>query len=260
MPVVVLPGGPGFDHLYLRPGLDPLAGHARIVYVDLRNTGRSEHGPLEEWTLEQAADDVAALCAAEAIESPVVFGHSAGGFVALHLALRHPALLRGLILCETSPTFAPVPDDHPPPSLRERAGPEAADVAARMFAGDVSPETLMGFARLAAPYYSGPAHMDVPPQLFGAGEINHELTQYFFGALASRYDLRARLGEISVPALVTIGAWDWVIPAAKGRVIAGGIRGARLVEFPESGHFPFSEEPELFQGAVREYLAALPRT
>ena len=61
LPIVVLPGGPGFSHGYLRPGLDPLADVALIVYVDLRNTGRSEHGPIEECTLEQMADDVAAL-------------------------------------------------------------------------------------------------------------------------------------------------------------------------------------------------------
>jgi pimeloyl-ACP methyl ester carboxylesterase len=55
-PFVVIPGGPGFDHAHLRPGLDPLAGDARLVYVDLRNTGASEHGPLESWTLEQSLE------------------------------------------------------------------------------------------------------------------------------------------------------------------------------------------------------------
>jgi proline iminopeptidase len=141
---VALPGGPGFSHGYLRPGLDPLADVARVVYIDLRNTGRSEHGPIEECTLEQMADDVAAL----GFERSVVFGHSAGGFVALHLALRHPELVAGLILANTSPTFAPIPDDDPPPSLLERAGPEAAEVAGRLFGGDGSPGTLMAFARL----------------------------------------------------------------------------------------------------------------
>ena len=87
------------------------------------------------------ADDVAALCAALGIERPVVFGHSAGGFVALHLALRHPELPAGLILCHTAPTLAPLPDPHPPPGPAERGGPEAAAAAARLFGGDFSPET-----------------------------------------------------------------------------------------------------------------------
>ena len=69
------------------------------------------------------ADDVAELCELLDIDHPVLFGHSAGGFVALHLAIRHPGLPGGLLLCDTGPTLVPLPDDDPPPSLADRAGP-----------------------------------------------------------------------------------------------------------------------------------------
>jgi pimeloyl-ACP methyl ester carboxylesterase len=72
-------------------------------------------------TLEQMADDLAELCQTLGITAPVVLGHSAGGFVALHLALRHPHAVGGLILCDTAPTLAPLPDDDPPASLADRA-------------------------------------------------------------------------------------------------------------------------------------------
>jgi proline iminopeptidase len=252
--MVVCPGGPGFDHGHLRPGLDPLAADVQLVYVDPRGTGESAPVAVQTCTLEQMADDVAALCAVLGVERTIVFGHSAGGFVALQTALRHPELVAGLVLCETSPTLAPIPDDDPPPSLLERAGPEAAEVAGRMFAGDASPETQMAFARLVAPFYSGPAYMDVPIELFPLSRLNGEITQYFFTTLGPHYDVRPRLGGISVPVLVTAGGWDWVVAPARSRAIAAGIPDATLVEFPESGHFPFSEEPERFQQAVREYL------
>ena len=58
--LVALHGGPGFDHAYLRPGLDPLAAWAQVVHVDLRGQGRSGRPPLATCTLEQMADDVAA--------------------------------------------------------------------------------------------------------------------------------------------------------------------------------------------------------
>jgi proline iminopeptidase len=257
--IVVCPGGPGFDHRHLRPGLDPLAADARLVYLDPRGTGESAAVPVETCTLEQMADDVAALCDAIGLDPVILFGHSAGGFVALHTALRHSALVAGLILANTSPTFLPIPDDDPPPSLLERAGPEAAEVASRMLSGDGSPETGMAFARLVAPFYSGPAHMDVPIQLFPLSKINPEITQHFFSQLAAYYDLRPRLGEISVPALVVTGSWDWVIAPARSRAVAAGIPDSTFVELAEAGHFSFSEEPQQFQAAVREYLGRVAR-
>lgn len=248
--LLAIPGGPGFDHAHLRPGLDPLADTARIVYVDPRNTGRSPQPPLDEWTLEQTADDLAAL----ELGPVFAFGHSAGGFTALHFALRHPALVRGLILASTSPTFLAIDDPAPPPSLLERAGPEAAEVARRLFGGDASPETLMAFAVQVAPFYAGPPHMDVPPRIFPLSEFNHEVGGHFFGRIAPTYDVRPRLAEIEVPALVVVGGWDWVIAPARGRLIATSLPRAELLDLPDAGHFAFIEEPDVFLPAARKLL------
>lgn len=146
--MVVIHGGPGFDHGYLRPGLSPLADSAQVLYVDLRGQGRSAPVPIATCSLEQMADDVAALCHRLGIHQPIVFGHSAGGFVALHLVLRHPSLPAGLILCHTAPTLAPLPDPNPLAGVAERGGPEAAAAAQRLLGGDLSPATTEVFNRL----------------------------------------------------------------------------------------------------------------
>jgi proline iminopeptidase len=184
--MVVLHGGPGFDQGYLRPGLRVLAGSAQLVFVDLRGQGRSAGTPVESCTLEQMADDVAALCAALGIERPLVFGHSAGGFVALQLALRHPGLAAGLILCHTAATRAPVADPVPPPGPAERGGPEAGAVAARRFAGDFSAEVQETFGQLVLPLYAAPGHEDVPAKLMALSSFNADIATYFFGRLAPR--------------------------------------------------------------------------
>jgi proline iminopeptidase len=255
--LLALHGGPGFDQGYLRPGLAPLAAHAQLVFVDLRGQGRSAPAPLETCTLEQMADDVAALCGLLGIERPAVLGHSAGGFVALQLALRHPELPAALILCHTTPTLAAIPDDDPPPSIAERGGPAAAAAAARLFGGDFSPESLDAFNELVAPYYAGPEHTDVPGRLFALSGFNAAVAGRFFNELAGHYDVRRRLGEIRAPALVITGGYDWVCPPAGGRVLAAGIPGAELLELPDAGHFGFSETPEPFLAAVRAVFAAV---
>jgi proline iminopeptidase len=258
--LVVLHGGPGFDHGYLRPGLDPLGADAQVIYVDLRGQGRSGRPPVETCTLEQMADDVAGLCELLGIDHPVLFGHSAGGFVALHLAIRHPGLPGGLILCDTAPTLAPLPDDNPPPSLADRAGPDAVAVAARLFTGDFSPATFEAFGRQVGLFYAAPGHLDVPARLLALSSFQADVASHFFGALAPAYDVRAQLGEIVAPTLVLVGRYDWVCPPAASRTITDGIAGAELVEVADAGHFAFAEEPARFQGAVRSFLSQLDPT
>lgn len=258
--ILVLHGGPGFDQGYLRPGLGALSRDAQLVFVDLRGQGRSGRPPVQTCTLEQMAEDVAALCEQLGIERPVLFGHSAGGFVALHLALRHPGLVGGLILCNTAPTLAPMHDENPPPALAERAPAEAVEVAARLFGGDFSPGTVDAFNRSVAPYYAGPQHMTLPGRLLALSDFTTDVAQHFFGVLAAGYDLRPQLSDISAPTLVIVGRYDWVCPPVAGRTLAAGIPGARLTEIPEAGHFVFSEEPSAFLHAVRDFLDRLRTT
>jgi proline iminopeptidase len=253
--IVVLHGGPGFDQGYLRPGVGALRDAAQLVFVDLRGQGRSAEVPLGTCTLEQMADDVVALCDHLRLDRPFLLGHSAGGFVALHAALRGQESFGGLILCSTAAALTAEPDPRDP-ALVDVAGPEAAAVAARIFAGDVTAETTLAFVKLVAPYYAGPTHRDVPGYLFPLSPPATELMQWFFGdgQQAARYDLRDRLGEITLPTLVISGSHDWVCPPSASDALHTGIPNATHVVIETAGHFPFSEEPERFHGAVVGFL------
>jgi pimeloyl-ACP methyl ester carboxylesterase len=71
------------------------AGHPAVT-VDLRGHGRSSK-PDGRYDVPTVADDVAALIEAMALERPVVAGQSWGGNIALELAARHPAAVRGIV-------------------------------------------------------------------------------------------------------------------------------------------------------------------
>ena len=61
-PIVVLHGGPDFDHEYLLPDMDRLADSFRLVYYDQRGRGRSFSGrPADEVDLAGEIDDLDAI-------------------------------------------------------------------------------------------------------------------------------------------------------------------------------------------------------
>ena len=100
--LVLLHGGPGFDHTMYKPAFSALADIVQIVYFDQRGNGRSTGGVPETWNLAQWGDDVKGLCDALGIEKPIVYGGSFGGFVAQSYATRYPDHPAKLILASTA--------------------------------------------------------------------------------------------------------------------------------------------------------------
>ena len=96
--VLLLHGGPGFDHTIFRPAYSALSDIAQVIYLDHRGNGRSDSGERSRWNLAQWGGDVRSFCEALSIEKPVVLGHSFGGFVAMSYAIRHPQHIGKLIL------------------------------------------------------------------------------------------------------------------------------------------------------------------
>src|SRR5665213_1989128 len=101
--VLLLHGGPGFDHSSYKPAYSTLSALAQIVYLDHRGHGRSDPAPASQMNLAQWADDAAEFCRVLEIEKPVVYGLSFGGMVAQALAIRHPELASKIILDSTVP-------------------------------------------------------------------------------------------------------------------------------------------------------------
>lgn len=86
--------------------VEAIAPVARCLTIDLRGHGETGQWPLEECTIEGAADDVHAAIKDAGIEGPIiVVGHSLGGMVAMNLLRRYPALrerTKGLVLVSTA--------------------------------------------------------------------------------------------------------------------------------------------------------------
>ena len=253
--LLLLHGGPGFDHTYFTPPPADLAAAAQLVYLDQRGQGRSARAPLETCTIEQMADDAAAVIHTLGLERPTVLGHSHGGFVALTLAIRHPESIGGLILVDTAAASADMAGAME--RLEARHGPDVRAAAEPIFRGEASEAAGEAFFRLVAPaYVHDRSKIGQVLEAMGRSFNAPEVAAYYFTHLAGRYDVRDRLGEIRVPALVITGAEDWLIPPSAGEALAADIPGAEFVVIPEAAHFAFIERPDAYVAAVRRFLAA----
>lgn len=116
----------------------------RVIAPDLRGHGRSSSLP--PWTFESVVEDLVELLAAESAAPVTVVGHSFGGACALHLANRHPDLVRRLMLIDPAIAVDPERIDAIAESLL--AAPDYESVArAREDKlasawGDVAPELI----------------------------------------------------------------------------------------------------------------------
>ena len=247
--LLLLHGGPGFDHSSLRPMFAPLTEVAQLVYLDHRGNGRSDAGDRDSWNLAQWGDDIRAFCDALEIENPIVFGHSFGGFVAMSYATRHPHHIGKLILSSTS---ARQSTQRILAAFERLGGAEARD-AAGAFLEHPSPETLVRYTRACTPLYS-PTPTD--PDAMSRVVWNFEVMFDFLGREDKTFDMLADLARVRCPTLVLAGEDDPICPVEDQVDIAAALPRSlvRLERFPRSGHGVFLAEPERCLALMRDFI------
>lgn len=248
--LLLLHGGPGFDHSRFKPAFSCLADAAQIVYVDHRGHGRSDRCPPEEWTLDTFADDVVRLCDALGIDRPIVLGQSFGGFVAQRYLARHPDHPAKVVLSSTSHHLGL----ERKLEMFERLGGAAAREAARAFWTDPSPATWAIYDAVCMPLYNtAPRGNDDARQRQVA---NLDILYTWNRREKSTMHLLPGLAAVRCPVLVLAGEQDPVCPLADAREIAQAIPApwGRLLAFADAGHGTYRDQPEAAFAALREFI------
>ncbi|MEJ0028138.1 MAG: alpha/beta hydrolase [Rhizomicrobium sp.] len=252
--LIVMHGGPGFDHSTMRPYFDRFADTHQVVYIDHRGNGRSGGGP-ETWNLPQWGDDVKGLCDVLGIEKPVVFGQSFGGMVAIAYASRHPGHASKVVF---SSTAARIRLDETFAILEARGGPEARAVAEKFW---LKPDdaAFTEYVRVCMPLYNPPG---TPASDQAAARrraiMKPEVTRHFSLGEMLAMDMRADLARVACPALVLAGGYDPITPVSCAREIFEALpKGiGRLEVFEGAGHGVYRDEPDRAEALLRGFFAA----
>jgi proline iminopeptidase len=265
-PLVVLHGGPDFDHEYLLPEFDHLVGDHRVVLYDQRGRGRSFHGEgPDDITLDGEMADLDAVRAWTGAPAVALLGHSFGGLLASEYATRRPEHVTHLILFHSAPVSR-AGRLALSAELAARTTPEMAD---RMAAIGAEPAYQAGDLALEAERYRlhfartvrDPAVLDdvvgrlrrafTPAAIVAARAIEDRLYANTWDR--PDYDLLPALRRLATPTLVVHGEDDFV-PLAIAREIADAIPRARLEILPTS-HFSYVERPAEVGALISGFLA-----
>ena len=257
--LLLLHGGPGFDHSIYKPAYSALADVAQIVYLDHRGNGRSEAGSRDTWTLAQWGDDVRAFCDVLGITNPIVLGASFGGMVALAYATRHPAHPSKLVLISTEAAGGTHRDRRV--ALFERfGGPEVGALARRRFLeneGHLDQASLEAWRRLAFPLYTRSARdPNVARRAINRPDVLHWFTRP--GGESTSFNMFPDLHRIRCPTLVLGGEDDPMHPIESQADIAAALPDhlVQFKRFPNCGHAVVPDAPDRAMAVIREFIVA----
>jgi proline iminopeptidase len=267
-PIVVVHGGPDFDHEYLLPEMDLLAESFHLVYYDQRGRGRSFSGEQPaDITMVTEVEDLDRVRESFGFESIALLGHSWGGLLAMEYAVRHPDRVSHLILMNTAPASRADAI-----ALREELARRKSPAQnARMIELRSDPGFQAGDVEAEAEYYRihysttlrNPDHLEAVVRrlrvaftdagIVAARAIEDRLYEETWSR--DEYDLIPALQRLDIPTLIIYGDNDFC-PMVAVSHIAEAIPGSRFVVLPDCGHFAYLEQPDQTFAIIRAFLTS----
>jgi pimeloyl-ACP methyl ester carboxylesterase len=234
-PLVLLHGGLGATSMF-GPNLAALAEGRQVIGVDLQGHGRTADidRPISP---ELMAEDIAALIKHLELERPDLMGYSLGGGVAVHVAIRHPELVRKLVIVST-------------PIRRNAFYP---DILAQQ--GEVTAEAAEALKR--TPMYQLYASLAPRPEDWP------RLLQKMGEGMAKDFDFSREIAKIKAPTMIVAADADIFPPAHAVEVfglLGGGKRDggwdgsgrptSRLAILPGLTHYNIGAAPALSAAVI----------
>ncbi len=235
---------------------EPLSTFGTVIAYDRPAFGLTER-PLE-WAGEspyspQAQTNlVIALMDELDIEKAILVGNSAGGTVAMQVALLHPERVQAIILVDaavfagggapawSTPILKTPQMDHLGPLIARQLQAQGTEFLKTAFhdPSKITPDIFEGYQK--------------PLQAKNWDKALWQLT-----VASQESGLVERLSEFAMPILVITGDDDRIVPTEQSLRLADELPNAMLSVIPQSGHLPHEESPIEFMQAVTKFLSTL---
>ncbi len=248
-PILIVSGGPGSDHRYMRAGgsFERLAENRLVISFDQRGTSHSDPASGDP-RLQQWVQDVEAVRAAVGVEQLNLLGHSFGGMVAMGYADDYRQHVHSIIFVNSmAPTIAGTKNVMAElfPDRIDTWRETRSNLQPRFRARDINVFTSMEFVDIQ----KGEAFMQYIDNFLYNVEVNNALRIDM-----AELDYTGILAAADFPALVLHGRYDPVITPQTAWELHQLIPGSEIKIIEACGHLPFVETPDKFVSAVNEFL------
>jgi 3-oxoadipate enol-lactonase len=244
IPIIFLHGFP-FTKAMWSGQLNFLSTTHRVIACDIRGFGRSTDVDAH-LSIDMFSDDVIAFMDALDIDRAIICGLSMGGFIALNLVKQHPERFTALMLCNT------------------QCIADTAEVKAGRYV-TIDAIKANGAAAFNEKFVHSVFHAD---SLVNKKPLLEELRSVVFAnadhtitrgliALGERSETCTTLHDIAIPTLIIGGRADVVTPLVQSEFMHQHITGSVLRVIEEAGHVSNLEQPDEFNGYLRDFLSTL---
>lgn len=230
-----------------------LAEDYRLVFLDMRGSGRSEEKP--PYTHEQWTADIDSLRKQLGAEKIMIHGGSYGGFLSLEYVLRYPQHVSAVLLRDTAANqkYNSISTEK---ALKADLPGVTEENLNRLWDGRVeSNEDMKEIFRAIQPLYTYDYKEDAANEKIESIFYHYETHNYAFSVNQPNYDIEAQLKTIEVPVLISVGRTDWVTPVECSEVLHNEIPDSVLIIYEKSGHSPHIEENAHYLENMRKFIA-----
>jgi pimeloyl-ACP methyl ester carboxylesterase len=243
LPIVFLHAFP-LDRSMWAPQVSALVRQGRCIAPDLRGLGTSK--PALPYSMDQYADDVAALLDTLGARPAVIVGLSMGGYISFAFWRRHRAKVRALVLADTRAGTDTEEGREKRRRMIEVARSRGSGTIAEMQIASMVGETTR--ERRPEVVETVRAMMAAAPVEGIVGALE---------AMLARPDSTPTLATIDVPTLILVGEEDVLTPPKEARAMHEKIRGSRLEVLAHAGHISNLERPAAFNHVVSEFVEGI---
>jgi len=260
-PVVIVHGGPGLGHDYLRDSFTQVSDQFQLIFYDQRGCGRSANvdQPLAS-PMDVHVDDLQSLLQSLQKDKINLVGQSFGALIAIHYALKYPNQVKRLILLEpaaASHTYLAEFQNNIVQRLKKQDLETLAQIAQSdaFKTGQAEAVRDLVLTRFKAYYYdSTKTNLNDLKYLDSTRAVKFLQSQKLMTPYILKYDLYDTLKTIKTPTLIMRGDYD-PIPLQGVIRMHEAIPQSKLHIIKDCGHFAHLEAPEEYFGVLRKFLS-----